>query len=75
MAACIGPNHGREAMGVPSLSLSPSLVGLRKGFTHYWADRSIFTGWEIAEIRPIRNPDAWREKAIARLEDQGVGGH
>jgi prevent-host-death family protein len=34
-----------------------------------------YRGEEIAEIRPIQNPDARREKAIARLEDQGVVGH
>lgn len=31
-----------------------------------------YRGEEIAEIRPIQSPDARLEKAIARLEDQGV---
>jgi prevent-host-death family protein len=31
-----------------------------------------YRGEEIAEIRPIENPDGRLEKAIARLEDQGI---
>lgn len=31
-----------------------------------------YRGEEIAEIRPIENPDGQLEKAIARLEDQGI---
>lgn len=34
-----------------------------------------YRGEEIAEIRPIQNRDARLEKAIARLEDQGIVGH
>ena len=31
-----------------------------------------YRGEEIAEIRPIEHPDGRLEKAIARLEDQGI---
>lgn len=34
-----------------------------------------YRGEEIAEIRPIQNPDARLQKAIARLEDQGIVSH